>query len=200
MVSLIVVLVGPRLAAVLTLTLGLIASYVINQIDRLPAVGGLSLASLSERILIPATAGILLIPGPEVLTRIWLMPWHWFHTSSESPSCSFLMSGAAWSWLGFVVCGALLAALTRERSTFAATVGVAVYIPLSFTDIFFGENWTPKAISLLASCRWLDANGADAADVYSFRFGTAVGLVVQALLAIFTARLVSAWLISRKKT
>src|SRR5260370_32554617 len=133
MVSLIVLFVGPRLAAVLTLTLGLIASYVINQIDKFPVVEGLSsLNSASKRILVPALAGILVIPGPEVLTRIWLMPWYWFHAGSENPSCSYLMSGAAWSWLGFLVCGALLAALTRKRPPFPPIVGVPVYIPPPF--------------------------------------------------------------------
>ncbi len=202
MVSLIVLFLGPRSAAVLTLTLGLIASYIINQIDRLPVIGGLtSLNSLSERILVPALAGILVIPGPEVLARIWFIPWYWFHTSSENPSCSYLISGAAWSWLGFLVCGALLAALTRERSTFAAVVGVAVYIPLTLTDIFRG-NFSQKGLSVLtSSCKWLaDLPARADADVESFRFGMVGGLVVQALLVIFAARLVSSWLINREKT
>src|SRR6266480_1934350 len=123
LVILIVLLASPRFVPVLIFPLGLIASFIMSRIDRLPVIGEPpSLNNLTERILVPAAAGILLIPGPEVLTRIWLMPWHWFHTSSENPSCAFLMSGAAWSWFGFVVCGALLAALTRERSTFAAIV------------------------------------------------------------------------------
>ena len=196
LVSLIFSFLGPRLAAVLSLTLGLIASHIVSQIDRLPVIDDLSsLNSLGERLLIPAIAGILIIPGAEVLTRIWLMPWYWFHASSETPSCSFLMSGAAWSWLAFLVCGALLAILLRERSTLAATVGVAVYIPLTFTDIFT-RNFSQKALAaLVTNCKWIDADGA---DVESFGSGMAVGLVLQGLLAIFAARLVSSWLISRK--
>jgi len=195
LVSLIVLFVGPRLAAVLTLTIGLVASYIINQIDRLPAIGGLSsLSSVGERVLLPAIAGILIIPGSGVLVRIWLMPWYWFHTTTENPSCSFLMAGAAWGWVGFFVCGAVLAALTKDRGTFAATMGVAVYIPLSFTDIFTG-NLSQQALNLLASsCKWDDSDGA---NLEAFRYGTAFGLVSQALLAIFAARLVSSWLASR---
>jgi hypothetical protein len=197
-VSLVFSLVGPRLAAVLSFTLGIVASYLINQIDRLPAIGDLSsLKNLTERILIPAVAGILIIPGAEVLTRIWLMPWYWFHSSDQNPSCSYLMGGAVWHWLGFLVCGALLAALTRERSTFAAIAGATVFIPLSFTDIFTG-NLIQQTFSVFASsCKWLDMKDS---DVESFRFGIAIGLVVRVLLAIFAARLVSSWLISREKT
>jgi hypothetical protein len=196
-VSLILLFAGPRLATVLTLALGLIASYIINRIDQFPVVDARSsLNSLSEKILVPALAGILLIPSPEVLVRTWLMPWYWFHKSSEIPSCSFLITGSAWAWLGFLICGGLLAVLTRERSTFAAIIGVSVYIPLSFTDIFTG-NFGQKALSAVASsCKFTDA---DSGNVDSFRMGMATALVMQALLAIFAARLVSSWLINRKK-
>src|SRR5205823_2979692 len=55
LVSLIVLFGGPRLAAVLTLPLGLVGSYIIRQIDRLPVIDDFSsLKNLSERILLPA--------------------------------------------------------------------------------------------------------------------------------------------------
>ena len=75
--ALIIAFVPPQLATILTLTVGLIASRIINKIDALPVVAGLSpLNSLSERVLVLALAGILIIAGPEVLVRIWLMPWY----------------------------------------------------------------------------------------------------------------------------
>jgi len=112
--------VGHELAAVLTLTLGLIASYIINQIDRLPVIDNLSsLTNLGERVLVPALAGILLVPGSEVFgAESGPCPGIGCIPAGENPSCSFLMTGAAWGWLGCLVCGALLAALTRERSNF----------------------------------------------------------------------------------
>jgi len=88
------------------------------------------------------------------------MVWHWFHGIEAIPSCPFLLIGAAWGWLGFLICGAILAVLTRERAVFAATVGAAVYIPLSFTETL-GVEFSQKGLSLLtASCK-LDADDAD---------------------------------------
>ncbi len=195
MVSLIILFLTPQTATILTFAVGLIASAAINQISTLPVINDFSpLHRFTSNILIPAVVGILLIPGPEVLVRIWLMVWHWFHGIEAIPSCPFLLIGAAWGWLGFLICGAILAVLTRERAVFAATVGAAVYIPLSFTETL-GVEFSQKGLSLLtASCK-LDA---DDADLGSFRIGMATGLVTQCLLAIFAARFVSTWKSSNK--
>ena len=193
----VVLLVGPRVATVVTLAIGLVASYVINRIDKLPALDGLqSVSTLTERVLVPAFAGILIMGGSDILVRIWLMLWFWFHTSTENPSCSYLMVGAAWGWLGVIVCSAVLAALTRTRATYAAIVGVAVYIPLGFTDVFSGTLAEKSASVLASTCKWYDG-GAGGIDLDAFREGMASAVIIRALFVIFAARLVSSWLVGR---
>jgi hypothetical protein len=116
-----------RPATVLTLMIGLLASYLIGQIEKLPAIEDFSsLTSLYERTLFSALVGILPIPGSEVLPRLWMMPWYWFHTRNATLACSFLIGAVAWDWLGFFVCRAVIAIQTGKRATFAATIGVAI--------------------------------------------------------------------------
>lgn len=196
--GLVISFIGPRLAAVLTLAIGLIASHLLNRIEKLPIPGGLSTrGSFYQRILIPALVGIFIVPGSEILARLWLAPWYWFHASSEVPSCWFLMCGAAWGWFGILVCGSLIALLTGRRATFAAMVGVAVYLPLGLTDIYTG-TLSQKTIALLASsCKFL-SDGTDVPDFEALRQGMAFGLVVRAFLVVFTARVVSSWRASRE--
>src|SRR5436853_3956084 len=191
---------GPRLAAVATFAIGLIASYVLRQVEKLPALGELSLPNNSyERFLIPVLVGILIVPSAEMFSRLWMMPWYWFHTSKDIPSCKFLMGAIACDWTGFLFIGVVVAILTRQRATFAAMVGIAVYMPLTFTDMFRG-NLAQSAYSLLASSCKMETGGPDSSDFQEFRYGLASGLVLRALLVIFTASLVSSWRASRRTT
>jgi|GEM_PF-6512235 hypothetical protein len=194
-VSLIILFFTPQIATMLTFAVGLIASAVINQLNTLPIIDDFSpVKRFRTNIVIPALTGILLIPAPEVLTRIWDMFWQLFHKSGDVPSCGFLLAGSAWGWLGFLICGALLAVLTKERALFAATVGVAVYIPLSFTENW-GVAFAQKSLNLIASSCKFDTEDA---DLGSFRLGMAAGLVIRSMLAIFAAKFVSAWQSSNK--
>jgi len=185
---------GPRVATVLTLGIGLVASYLVNQIEKLPQIGAISeLDTAFQRIIAPAITGIFVAPSSDLLARLWLTPWHWFHTSSEIPSCWFLMTGVAWDWIGVLVCGAVIALLAGRRATFAAMIGVAVLLPLALTDTYRSTDGKQTLTILLSSCQFL-RDGTDAADYFEvFRSGIAFGLLSRALLVVFVAKLISSW-------
>jgi hypothetical protein len=60
--------------------------------------------------------------GSEIFARLWLIPWYWFHSAGAVPSCWILICAIVSDWLGFLVCGALLATLVGRRATYAAMV------------------------------------------------------------------------------
>ncbi len=199
LVGVTVSLAGPRVGAVLTFAIGLIASYLLRQVEKLPAPDHSStLSILFVNTFLPMLTGILVLSSSEILTRLWMMPWYWFHTGKESPTCSYLLVGAAFNWLGFAVSGALIGALTERRATFAAMAGVAVYLPLTLTDIFTGDL-THQTLSLFVTACHFQDEPPDSSDLQIFRYGLALGLVTRALLAVFAARLASSWRLAKRK-
>ncbi len=190
---------GPRVGAVLTFAIGLIASYLLRQMEKLPVPDHFStLSNLYVNTFLPALAGILVLSSSEILTRLWMMPWYWFHTSKESPSCPYFLTGAVFNWLGFAVCGSVIGALTERRATFAAMTGVAVYLPLTLTDIFTGDLSRQTLSLFVTACHFQDQS-PDSLDLQTFRFGLALGFVTRALLAVFAARLASSWRLAQRK-
>lgn len=183
---------GPRVAATLTLAIGLIASHLLNHIEKLPTPKP-DLSGLYTNFIVPMLAGILIVNGAAIFARLWLMFWRWSHTSKETLSCGTLLTGAALDWIGCVVAGALLATLVHRRITSSAMIGVTSYLCLEFTGTFNPDS-SREAVSLLAtSCKWLLEEQPDAVDYDSFQFGLAFGLVSRAILVFFVTRVVSYW-------
>lgn len=191
---------GPRTGAVLTLGLGLVGSYLINQIDKLPVpADAATFERLYDRILLPAVAGIFVASSSDIFVRVWLTPWHWFHARSDVPSCWFLMCGVAWDWFGVLVCGAVIALLTGPRATFAAMIGIAIWLPLTLTDMYTGTEQTLKNLTIFASsCKFLSDFTAE--NLGSFSEGATFGLLSRALLLVYAARVVSSWRASASST
>jgi hypothetical protein len=194
----IIIFLDTRLAGLLTLGLGLAASYLIRQIDQFSKPqSSFVAATFYERTLIPALVGLVFIPGSDIFARIWVMPWHWFHSEGTIPSCSFVLSTAAVDWFGLVFSCVLVAVLMGRRADFAVMFGVALYIPLSLTDVFRGPFAEKSAGLVASSCKWLfDEPVGD--DISAYRFGMALGVVAHVLVAIFVAKLIVSWRAARQ--
>jgi len=181
------------LASILTLGIGLTASYLIRQIDEFPRPrGNFVLAPFYEKTLVPALVGIVFISGADVFARIWHMPWYWFHSEDAVPSCSFLLSTSAVDWLGLVFSSIVVATLMGKRAEFAIMFGLAFYIPLSITDVLKGQLAEKSARLLASSCRWV-TDDPMSIDLSAFRYGMATGIVFHALIAIFVTKLILSW-------
>lgn len=189
--GLVLLFLGPRIATALTLVIGLAASYLISQLEKLPTFDGISIMTgFYHRALLPGLVGVLAMQGTEIFSRVWLVPWYWFHPNSEFPSCWLLMCGIVSDWLGFLLCGAVLGTVLGRRATYAATVGMAIYFPVAVTMIFTGISEQALAV-LGSSCKFLGT--ADPSDLETARYGMAFGYVARFFLAVFTARVVSSW-------
>ncbi len=188
-------LVKTWLASVISIAITLIDAHLINRIDTLPRPDGKQLAtSIYQAILLPAIVGILIISNSGLLARVWFLPWHWFHSSDAVPPCSYILSGAAFDWLGIFVVAGITALLMKERAVFAVIVGLTVYVPLDLTESFSGDT-IQKATALLArSCQMETPSDA---EVEGFGIGAVTAVLTRALIAIFVAKVVSTWL-SRK--
>jgi hypothetical protein len=185
--------VSAQFATILTLGIGLLASFLINRIHELPQVQpNFATDSFYERVLFPALVGILCISGAEVFARLWLMPWHLSHGENVVPSCSYLLTGGAFDWLGLVISVVVVAILMGRRADFAIMFGFAFYIPLSITDLFAGQVAEKSARLVESSCKWYSADATDF-DLSAFRIGMATGIVSRALLAMFVAKLIMSW-------
>jgi hypothetical protein len=189
-VGLALVLLKPAWAGLVSGGVALVAGYLINTVEKLPRPNEKELAeSLYRKVLLPAATGILIIPSAELFADLWGMQWHWFHPNGSIPPCSYLWTIGILGWLGILFVPAVTALLARERAVFATMVGLMVYIPMSLTTALSGDN-VQRVTSLLAkSCRMdVDDYSAD-----SFGLGTVIGILSQALMAIFIAKVVSTW-------
>jgi len=193
--GLVLVLLKPTwLAGVVSFGVALVAGYLISAVERLPRPNERELAeSLYRKVLLPAAIGILIIPSVDLFSQLWITQWHWFHTNGSIPTCSFIWAIGILGWLGALVVPAVTALLTRERAVFATLVGFAVYIPMSLTTALHGDNLAKETLLLVKSCQM------DADDFASDAFGGGVvsRVLLQALLAIFVAKVVSTWLSRR---
>lgn len=86
---------------------------------------------------------------------------------------------------------------TGRRAFFAAMVGIAVHLPLAFTDIYTGTESRQGLALLLSSCKSL-IDETDTPDFEAFRSGMVFGLVTRAFLMGLVARMVSSWRASRE--
>lgn len=186
----------PWLGGAIGVAIALVDAHLLNRIESLPRPDGKGLAtSFYRTILLPSTIGAFVIGSTDLFAHLWFMPRHWFYTSGETPSCSYLVSGALLGWLGVPVTAAVTALLTRERAAFATMVGLMVYIPLNLTDVFSGDQ-VQKAASLMAKSCQLDLGGdaSNGAYLEGFGDGMIAATIAHVLIAIFVARVVSTWL------
>jgi len=201
LIGIVIEFLPPVGAAALTAVIGLLAGYVIQPIDNFPISGGPgTLERIYEKTVMPGIVGILVVQGSDVFARLWLMPWYWlfwYHSIRETPSRWLLMCGVAWDWFGFLVCGVLLAVIAGRRATFAAMIGIAIYLPLELTDLFTGML-SQKSFALFLSIGKILSAGTDNVDFESARESVAWGLVFRALLLILSARVASFWLVSQR--
>jgi hypothetical protein len=181
------------LGGVFSCGLALVASYLISTVEKLPRPNEKELAeNLFRKVLLPAATGILIIPSFGLFADLWTMQWHWFHADGSIPACSSLWTIGILGWLGILIVPVVIAFLTRERAVFATMVGLMVYVPMNLTTTFSGDN-VQRVISLLAKSCQVDTD--DIAN--GFGAGMVAGVLSQALMAIFVAKVVSTWL-SRK--
>jgi hypothetical protein len=178
-------LLGPRLAAALTLAIGLVASHLLNHVEKLPPPV-VDLRALFFSVISPAIVGTLVVNGSAIPARLWMMLWHWLHASKDSPSCGTLLATGALDWAGCIIVSVALAFLVGRKATFAAMVGVTVYLCLELTDTFTHDLSRETLGVLTSSCSWLRPD--ETPDYDSFRFGFMTGLVARALVIIFTTR------------
>jgi len=178
-------------AGLLSFAVALVASRLINQIETLPKPNGRELVgNFYQNVILPATIGVFVICSSDILVRLWMMQWHWFHSHESIPTCSFVLTGALMDWLGVVAAAVVTATLARNRATFAMMVGLSIYLPLGFTYIFSGDGISRTMTFMAKSCG-LDS---DSSDQEAAGVGIVVGLLLRGLLAIFVARIVSTWL------
>jgi hypothetical protein len=184
------VLLKPAWAGVVSGGVALVAGYLINTVEKLPRPNEKELAeSLYRKVLLPAATGILIIPSVELFANLWAMQWHWFHTNGSIPPCSYLWNIGLLGWLGILFVPAVTALLARERAVFATMVGLIVYIPMSLTTALYGDN-VQRVTSLIAKSCQMDA---DDFSTDGFGVGMVTGVLSQALIAIFVAKVVSTW-------
>jgi hypothetical protein len=183
------------LSTLISIAVGLVASHLINRIERLPKTD-VSAAGMSfyRNVLLPAAVGVMVISNSNLLARVWFMLWHWLHANNSIPSCRSIFTGAILGFLGVPVTAAITAAIVKQRAVFATVIGLTLHIPLTLTDTFSGGG-ALKALSIFAkSCNFDIAddfdNGAFAAG---FSLGTISTILMEILLSIFVAKVVSVW-------
>jgi hypothetical protein len=168
----------------------LVAGYLISTVEKLPRPNEKELAeSLYHKVLHPSAIGILIIPSIGLFAELWAMQWHWFHSKGSIPPCSSLWTIGILSWLGVLVVPAVAALLAKERAVLATMVGLIVYIAMSLTTAFSGDNLQQATTLLAKSCQV----ETDDFDADSFGVGMVTGVLTQALIAIFVAKVVSNW-------
>lgn len=191
------VLLKTWLGTAISIAVGLVATRLINNIESLPKPDERELAEgIYRSVLLPAAAGILIIPSSDLLVRLWWMPWHWSHTNDATLPCAYIWIAALLGWLGVLIAPGVTALLTRQRAVFATVVGLMVYIPLNITDSFSGGAALRGASPFAKSCQ---ADFDPSTDADSVGVGIVAAYLTQALMAIFVAKLVSTWL-ARKNT
>lgn len=196
--GLVIVFLKDRLATFLALVIGLTSSYLIRQIDDLPMPRSKFVAAtFYEKTFVPALVGLVFISGSDIFSRIWVMPWRWFHGEDAVPGCAFLLSAAGVDLIGIIFSCVVVATLMGRRSNFAIMFGLAFYIPLNISDVFRGQFAEKSARLLASSCNW-QMDDPTTIDMGAYRFGMATGILSRAFLAIFIAKLILSWRAARR--
>lgn len=184
---------GPRIFAIIAAPLGLVAACMLAQLDPRPEGVSLSFSELiHSKNLLAALAGILILQGAEAIPRFVVLPWHWLYGEHIETHTWAVVLASSLDWLSFAVAGWCIGYLVPKRALFASMVGVAVFLPITVTELLTSESSNRALLTFAREMKWL--NEPDF-DLSSFKagamLGAMIGLFARAALTIYTARLVS---------